>query len=147
MKFYALFVDDHSRSTWLYPLRKSDFFEVFVKFQKCLKNSLLNALRYSKVMEVVNSLAQSSLTTWKIVVLLGISCPTIPEQNGIAIAERKHRHVVEPGLTLLFHAKLPLFTWSETFLTVVFLINRLPSIVLKNTPFHKIHGTHLTTIV
>lgn len=93
-------------------------------------------------MEVVNSLAQSSLTTWKIVVLLGISCLNIPEQNGIAIAERKHRHVVEPGLTLLFHAKLPLFTWSETFLTVVFLINRLPSLVLKNTPFHKIHGTH-----
>jgi len=38
MKFYALFLDDHNRYTWLYPLRrKSDFFEVFVKFQKMVE--------------------------------------------------------------------------------------------------------------
>ncbi|KAH0764298.1 hypothetical protein KY285_000169 [Solanum tuberosum] len=58
-----------------------------------------------------------------------ISCPNTPEQNGVA--ERKHRHIVETGLTLLLHANLPLFLWVEAFVTAVFLINRLPSSVLK----------------
>ncbi|KAG7556724.1 Reverse transcriptase RNA-dependent DNA polymerase [Arabidopsis suecica] len=38
------------------------------------------------------------------------SPPHTPEHNGIA--ERKHRHVVEMGLSLLSHAKLPLEYWS-----------------------------------
>ncbi|BBH01204.1 transposable element gene [Prunus dulcis] len=35
-----------------------------------------------------------------------ISCPHHPEQNGLA--ERKHRHIVDTGLTLLAHASMPL---------------------------------------
>jgi hypothetical protein len=34
-----------------------------------------------------------------------ISCLGTPEQNGIA--ERKHKHLVVTGLTMLFHAQLP----------------------------------------
>ncbi|KAH0767910.1 hypothetical protein KY285_003781 [Solanum tuberosum] len=68
-----------------------------------------------------------------------ISCPNTPEQNGVA--QRKHRHIVETGLTLLLHANLPLFLWVEAFLTAVFLINRLTSSVLKMvTPFVKLYG-------
>ena len=33
MKYYVIFVDDHTRYTWIYPLKKkSEFFEVFIKF-------------------------------------------------------------------------------------------------------------------
>ena len=68
-----------------------------------------------------------------------ISCPNTPEQKRVA--ERKHRHIVETGLTLLLHANLPLFLWVETFLIAVFLINRLPFSVLKMvTPFVKFYG-------
>ncbi|GKV07645.1 hypothetical protein SLEP1_g19392 [Rubroshorea leprosula] len=35
-----------------------------------------------------------------------VSCPGTPEQNGVA--ERKHRHITETGLTMLFHANMPL---------------------------------------
>uniref|UniRef100_A0A2N9EMH7 Reverse transcriptase Ty1/copia-type domain-containing protein n=1 Tax=Fagus sylvatica TaxID=28930 RepID=A0A2N9EMH7_FAGSY len=38
-----------------------------------------------------------------------------PEQNGIA--ERKHRHNVEIGLTMLFHAQLPKNLWVDAFMT------------------------------
>ena len=34
-----------------------------------------------------------------------ISCPYIAQQNGLA--ERKHRHVVEMGLSLIAHSGLP----------------------------------------
>ena len=40
------------------------------------------------------------------------------------------------GLTMLFHAKLPLGLWVDAFLTIMYLINRLPSTVLKmESPF------------
>lgn len=68
-------------------------------------------------------------------------CPYIHHQNGKT--KRKHRHIVETGLTLLAQANLPLKFWWNAFHTAAFLINRLPTIVLNNkTPFkllfHKI---------
>jgi hypothetical protein len=44
---------------------------------------------------------------------------------------------------MLFHAQLPKYFWVDAFMTVVYLINQLPSSVLKmETPFFKLHGTH-----
>ena len=42
-------------------------------------------------------------------------------QNGRA--ERKHRHIVEMGLTLLGQAHMPLKFWSDAFQLAVYLIN------------------------
>jgi hypothetical protein len=42
-----------------------------------------------------------------------VSCPHTYQQNGVA--ERKHRHIVETGLTLLAHASVPFCYWSECF--------------------------------
>lgn len=68
-----------------------------------------------------------------------VSCPHAHQQNGSA--ERKHRHIVEMGLTLLAHVCVPLKFWDEAFLTAVFLVNRLPSKVINNeTPFECLHG-------
>ena len=53
-----------------------------------------------------------------------VSCPHTSQQNGIA--EHKHRHLVETGLTLLAHSSLPLRLWDEAFLTACYLINRMP---------------------
>jgi len=68
-----------------------------------------------------------------------VSCPHAHQQNGAA--ERKHRHIVEMGITLLAHSSMPLKFWDEAFLTAVFLINRLPSKVISDdTPFGRLHG-------
>ena len=70
-----------------------------------------------------------------------ISCPHAHQQNGSA--ERKHRHIVEIGLTILAHASMPLKFWDEAFLTAVYLINRLPSRVISNdTPYFRLFGQH-----
>jgi len=66
-----------------------------------------------------------------------VSCPHAHQQNGSA--ERKHRHIVEMGLSLLAHASLPLKFWDETFSTTVFLINWLPSKVISD----ETHFEHL----
>lgn len=61
-------------------------------------------------------------------------CPHTHHQNGVV--ERKHRHVVDLGLTLLSHASLPLKFWDHAFLTAVYLINRLPTMSLnQNIPY------------
>jgi histone deacetylase 1/2 len=46
---------------------------------------------------------------------------------------------VETGLALLAHSSLPLHYWDEAFLTACYLINRMPTPVLKNeTPMFRL---------
>ena len=51
------------------------------------------------------------------------------------MVERKHRHVVDLGLTLLYHASLPLQFWYYAFTTTVYLINRLSTTLKFVVPF------------
>lgn len=70
------------------------------------------------------------------------SCPYTPEQNGRV--EWKLRHVTETDLTLQAKAFLPLSFWLYVFYTIVFLINRLPTKVLKyQSPFQTLFGKTL----
>ena len=69
------------------------------------------------------------------------SCPHTPQQNGVF--ERKHRHIVETGLSLLYKSNLPYNYWSYAFSTVVYLINRLPSFVLNfKSPWQSLYSRH-----
>jgi hypothetical protein len=47
-----------------------------------------------------------------------VSCPYAHQQNGSA--ERKHRHIIEVGLTLLAHSSMPLKFWDEPLLLPFF---------------------------
>lgn len=59
------------------------------------------------------------------------------EQNGVV--ERKHRHIVKTGLTLLAQTSLPLRLWSHAFVHAVHLINKLPTVVLQGqSPYEKL---------
>ena len=52
------------------------------------------------------------------------------------MVERRHRHIVETGLTLLGQCKAPFRFWNYAFDTSVYLINRMPTSVLDNrSPF------------
>jgi hypothetical protein len=61
--------------------------------------------------------------------------------------ERRHRQIVEMGLTLLAHSNLPQPYWEDTFLTATYLINRLPSKVINNkSPFEMAYNKKNPTI-
>ena len=63
--------------------------------------------------------------------------PHTPQHNGTA--ERRHKHIVETGLTLLSQAKLPYQYWSYAFQTAAYLINRLPTPILQfSSPYEKL---------
>jgi len=67
------------------------------------------------------------------------SCPSTPQQNGVA--ERKNRHLLDVVRTLLLESSVPLRFWCEALSTAIHLINRLPSSTLHNvSPFYKLFG-------
>ena len=53
------------------------------------------------------------------------SCIDTLEQNGVA--KSKHRHLVETARSLLLSASVPSEFWGEAVLTIVTLINTIPS--------------------
>lgn len=130
-KSYVLFIDDFSRYSWLFPLKfKSDLFGCFVKFKCIIENQLSCKI---KQLQTDGGGEYTSNSFTKFLNDSGIyhrfTCPHISQQNGIA--ERKHRHICETGLTLLAQSHLPSKYWVEAFHTAVYSINRLPSSVLQ----------------
>ena len=133
--YYVSFIDDHSKFVWIYLLRhKSEVFQCFHNFQKLVERQFSR-----KILAVQTDWGGEYRSLNSFFQRIGIShhvyCPHAHQQNGSA--ERKHRHIVEVGLSLLSHASMPLKFWDEAFLTAVHLINRLPPKVIDNdSPYH-----------
>ena len=136
-QYYISFVDDFSRYTWICPLKlKSEALEVFKLFKLQVENQFSTTIKmiqsnwggeYRPFIEFLNHSG----------IIFKHHCPYTHYQNGLV--ERKHRHIVELGLTLLAQAQLPFKFWWDAFHTAVYHINRLPSHVLKLlTPYEKI---------
>lgn len=136
-KYYLLIVDHYTRYSWLYPLkRKSDVKTVFVAFKSLVENRL-----QEKIGTFFSDNGGEFLALREFLAIHGISHltspPHTPEHNGIS--ERKHRHIVETGLTLLSTASIPVTYWTYAFAAAIYLINRLPTPVLsQSSPFHKL---------
>jgi len=127
--YYVSFIDDYSKYTWIYLLRKkSDVFHVFRNFQSLVERKFNRKILSMQTdwggeYESLNSFFQQIGITHR------VSCPHAHQQNGSS--ERKHRHIVEIGLALLANASMPLKFWDEAFLTATYLINLLPSRVIN----------------
>ena len=134
-KYHVSFLDDFSRYTWLYPIYcKGDVTRIFQKFK-----NYVECFFKEKICTVQSNWGGEYRPFHTLLQSLGIShrvsCPHTHQQNGKI--ERKHRHIVETGLALLSHAKVPLQFWEDAFSTACYLINRLPTPVLRNnSPIH-----------
>ena len=123
-KYYMIFVDHFTEYIWLYPLRfKSDVFDTFVQFKNNVENY------FKTIVSVYTDGGGEFIKLKDFFLKCGISHLYTPpytlQHNGIV--ERRHRHIVETGITLLHQASLPPKFWSFAFQTAVYLINRLPS--------------------
>lgn len=135
--FYVSFIDDYNKFTWIYLLKhKSDVFQRFHEFQALVERQfgrkiLAMQTDWGGKYERLNSFFT------KIGISHHVSCPHAHQQNGSA--ERKHRHIVEVGLSLLAQASMPLKFWDQAFLAAVYLINRTPSRTLQgSTPLARL---------
>jgi hypothetical protein len=131
------FIDDYSKFSWIYPLKfKSEVFQKFVKFQNLVER-LFDRKIITVQMNWGGEYQRLHSFFSKIEIHHHVSCPHAYQQNGAV--ERKHRHIVEVGLSLLDHASMPLKFWEDAFLAVVYLINRTPSKILEyKTPFERL---------
>lgn len=138
-RYYLVIVDHYTQYTWLYPLKqKSQVKETFITFKVLVENKFnrpigtLYSENGGEFIALRQFLSSHGITHLK-------TPPYTPEHNGIS--ERKHRHVVETGLTLLSQASLPKTYWTYAFATAVYLINRMITPVLQNeSPYTKIFG-------
>lgn len=111
--YYIVFIDDFSRFIWLYPMKvKSDSVTCFLHFKKMVENLFSTKIKYFQsdgAMELIKGRFKLVLDDCGIVPRT--SCPHTQQQNGIA--ERKHRHITELGLSLMFHCSMPKQYWLE----------------------------------
>ncbi|KAJ9546279.1 hypothetical protein OSB04_018822 [Centaurea solstitialis] len=140
-RYYIIFIDDHSRFVWLYAMKlKSECYDIFIRFQQFVENQLVHKIKVFHSdggAEFTSNRFQSHLLSCGI--LHQMSCPYTPSHNGRA--ERKHRHITETGLAMLFHSKVPMRYWFSAFTAAVFTINRLPTKILSNlSPYEILFG-------
>jgi GAG-pre-integrase domain len=134
-RYYVLFTDEFIRFTWFYPCAcKADVSFIFAQFKSKVENLLSSKI---KLFQCDGGSEFKPLMRNFPEITFQVSCPYTPKQNGLA--ERKHRHIVELGLAYLFHASIPLQLWDLIFESVVYVINRLPSMSIGAiSPFQKL---------
>ena len=106
-RYFVTFVDDYSRTTWLYLMKNhSELFSHFRAF--CVEihtqfHVYVQNLRSDNAKEYVSEQFQSFMLQHGI--LHQTSCVDTPAQN--AVAERKNRHLLETVRALLFQMYMP----------------------------------------
>ncbi|KAK9051887.1 hypothetical protein SSX86_028515 [Deinandra increscens subsp. villosa] len=133
-KYFLLCVDHFTKFMWFYPLKsKSDVFATFKQFTTMAERQFGTKLK-SVQTDWGGEFRNLSSFFQSLGIIHRLSCPHTSEQNGIV--ERRHRHVVETGLTLLSQSHVPRRFWHFAFDTAVYLINRMPSRTNSSTsPF------------
>jgi len=128
--YFVIFVDAHTKYIWYYPLvAKSDVYSVFHQFQTLVERQF--SLKIKSVQTDWGGEYRKLSTFFQTIgIHHRLICPHTHEQNGTV--ERRHTHIVETGLTLLGQCKAPFRFWNYAFDTSVYLINRMPTLVLDN---------------
>jgi len=105
--YYISFVDHYSKYVWIYPLiNKIGAFSIFLEFKIHVKKFLarsIKALQTDGGGEFIKFKPYLSSQG----IAHHLFCPHISYQNGTA--ERKHRHFVKTGLTLLARLNVPFY--------------------------------------
>eukprot|EP00253_Pinus_taeda_P014831 PITA_14831 len=131
-EYYVLFIDDHSRKTWIYFLKtKSEVFKRFQEFKALVETQIGRKIKVLRpdnggeytLGEFVDFCAKAGIRREFIV-------PYDPQQNGVA--ERKNRSITGDAKAMLHDQGLPLILWAEACNIVVYLQNRSPHHALGN---------------
>ncbi|GJT13572.1 retrovirus-related pol polyprotein from transposon TNT 1-94 [Tanacetum coccineum] len=128
-KYTLVIVDEYSRYTWVFCLKKksdaADFIMYFIKKMEKLNEVKVKELRSDNGTEFRNYKLEEFYDEKGI--SQNFSSPCTPEQNGVA--ERRNRTLIEAAITMLNSAKLPKQFWREAVNTAYYTQNR--SIIVK----------------
>jgi transposase InsO family protein len=130
--YYVLFIDDHSRKTWIYfPKNKDGVLAKFQEFKAQVENL---TERKIKVLRSDNGGEYTSKYFGNFCIEAGIkrdfTVPYNPQQNGVA--ERKNKTIIEATKAMIHDQSLPMTLWAEACMTTVYVQNKSPHQILKN---------------
>ena len=141
-QYFVTFIDDYSKCTWLFLMKhRSELFHIFQSFFNEIKTEfgvLIRVLRSDNGCEYFSHYFKQFMASHSI--LHQTSCDYTPHQNGVV--ERRNRHLIETTRTFLIYGEIPEHFWGDAILTTCYLINHMPSSVLKNTIHHSIIFPH-----
>jgi transposase InsO family protein len=133
-KYYVIFIDDHSRYTWPYFMkRRSELISIY-KFVARMVHTQFSApikiFRSDSSGEYLSDNFRKFLTSEG--TLAHLSCLGAHAQNGVA--KRKHRHAIETGRTLLLSSFVPSQFWVKLSLLrfISSIDNRHPNSLAKH---------------
>jgi transposase InsO family protein len=119
-RYYVIFIDDHSRKTWIFFMKnKDEVLSRFVKFKALVENQTskkIKALRSNNIGEYIPNAFRDLCA--KAGIRRELTAPHNPHQNGVA--ERTNHSIVGVAKTMLHDQGLPMFLWTEACNTAVF---------------------------
>jgi transposase InsO family protein len=117
--YYVSFIDDFSRNTWIYFLRKkSEVFDKFKEFKALVENQTKKIIKVSRIDNGAEFYKKCGIARQK-------TTPYTPQQNGVA--ERMNMTLMEKARSMISGAKLGHEFWAEAVGASCYLINRSPS--------------------
>jgi hypothetical protein len=139
--YYVIFIDDFSRKTWIYFLKKKDeVFGRFKEFKALVENATekkIKILRSDNGGEFISNPFKDLCKESGIKREFTVSYN--PQQNGVA--ERKNRHITEAAKAMIHDQGLTMNLWAEASRTAVYIQNRSPHQALSNkTPEEAFSG-------
>jgi hypothetical protein len=135
-RFVLIFVDDFSRFTWIYLLKKKiEFFQHLKDFKSLVEmqsEKKIKVLRTNNGGEYVNHEIHTLFHEASI--QLQHTVPYTPQQNGVA--ERKTRSLKEMEYCMLHAKSLPQRLWDEALNCETYIQKKFPHIYFKDkTPY------------
>ena len=134
-QYFITFVDDFSRYGCIYLMRhKSESFEKFKLFKNEVQNQLgknIKTLRSDRGGEYLSQNFDDHLKDCGIVSQLTPS--GTPQWNGVS--ERRNRTLLDMVRSMMSRIDLPISFWGYALETDAFLVNRIPSKAVLETPY------------
>jgi hypothetical protein len=120
-RFYLSVVDDFSKYTWHFPfVTKCKVCATFLRFKQIVEMFFNTKIIYvqsdngDEFHPLQTALNSMGVSYW-------LSCTHTHHQMGTV--ERKHRHIIETGLSLLATVNVPFTFWDTAFEIATYLIN------------------------
>lgn len=136
-KYFLTIVDGYTRFTWVYLMKaKSEASQLLISFVQMVQT------QFGSTVKVVRSDNGCEFNLPSFYSSKGIihqtTCVNTPEQNGLV--ERKHQHILNLARSLRIQSNVPIKFWGYCISHATYLINRLPTPVLKNkTPYKMLY--------
>ncbi|KAM1306817.1 hypothetical protein ACFX2H_009156 [Malus domestica] len=138
--YYITFTDDHSRFGYVYLMKyKSESFERFKEFKNEVEKQTgkqIKTLRSDRGGEYLSNEFLDYLKECGIVSQW--TPPGTPQHNGVS--ERRNRTLMNMVRSMMSFVDLPVSFWGYALQTGAYLLNRVPSKLVPQTPYEIWHG-------